>query len=145
MCGIAGIWTTAPNTRDRLASQVEKMSEQLRHRGPDSDGVWIDRQAGIALAHRRLSIIDLTEAGSQPMISPSGRYVVTYNGEIYNFVELRGQLEACERRFRGGSDTEVLLHAVEQWGFEDTLERLIGMFAFALWDRQTRQLRLARD
>lgn len=123
------------------------MLEPIVHRGPDDSGRWIDADAGIALGHRRLSIIDLSPQGHQPMHSASGRYVVVFNGEIYNFEALRNELErsGASPRWRGHSDTEVLLAAVEAWGVEATLRRLVGMFAIALWDRQDRTLTLARD
>lgn len=121
------------------------MAEQLAHRGPDDHGAWVDADAGIALGSRRLAVIDLSPEGHQPMLSASGRFVVAYNGEIYNFKSLRARLEKEGARFRGGSDTEVLLEAVDHWGLERTLQELNGMFAFALWDRAERALHLARD
>jgi len=119
----------------------------IAHRGPDAQNVWTDAAAGIALGHRRLAIVDLTEAGAQPMTSASGRYVVAYNGEIYNHMELRRQIEAAGRApsWRGHSDTETLLAAIEAWGLEPALQRCIGMFAIGLWDREERVLTLARD
>jgi len=121
------------------------MTATLVHRGPDDSDLWVDPDAGLALGHRRLSIIDLSAAGRQPMASACGRYLITYNGEIYNFPELRAQLEEHGHSFRGHSDTEVLLTALAEWGVSATLGRLNGMFAFALWDRRERSLTLARD
>lgn len=121
------------------------MIQQLVHRGPDQEGVWIDAAAGIGLGHRRLSILDLSDSGRQPMVSGSGRYVIVFNGEVYNFAELRQQLASHGAEFRGGSDTEVLLMAIDAWGVDAALEAATGMFAFALWDRQERHLILARD
>lgn len=149
MCGIAGILDTTRSTgRDHLRSAVGRMTDCLRHRGPDSHGQHVDERAGLALGHRRLAIIDLSEAGAQPMLSKSGRYALVLNGEIYNFPELRKDLEVEGGPFlpwRGGSDTEVLLAAVEAWGVETALRRALGMFAFALWDAETETLHLARD
>lgn len=146
MCGIAGI---ALWHRDRqpLALDIERMTAPLVHRGPDDQGLWWDDEGGIALGQRRLSIIDLSPQGHQPMASASGRYVLSYNGEIYNFVGLRAELEAAglAPAWRGHSDTEVLLACMEAWGIEATLQRTVGMFAISLWDRQTRTLTLARD
>jgi asparagine synthase (glutamine-hydrolysing) len=121
------------------------MAAQLAHRGPDSFGSWSDENAGIAIAHRRLAILDLSPHGYQPMISSSGRFVVTYNGEIYNFAALKADLVSRGYAFRGSSDTEVLLAAVDEWGFEGTLSKLTGMFALGIWDAQERVLHLARD
>jgi asparagine synthase (glutamine-hydrolysing) len=123
------------------------MADAVAHRGPDDVGVWLDEGAGIALGHRRLAILDLSPAGHQPMTSDSGRYVIAFNGEIYNFREIQTELgeRNSGRHWRGGSDTEVLLAAISYWGVRDTLSRLNGMFAFAVWDRDTRTLTLARD
>lgn len=121
------------------------MAHALAHRGPDGEGLWYDRAAGIALAHRRLAIIDLSESGAQPMHSASGRMALTFNGEIYNYLALRKDLERSGHRFRSATDTEVLLEACERWGIEATLGKIRGMFAFALWDRRERTLYLARD
>jgi len=121
------------------------MTQQLIHRGPDDEGVWIDRDAGVVLGHRRLAIQDLSPYGHQPMTSASGRYVVAFNGEIYNFRSLQFELEGLGYTFRGHSDTEVLLTVVEAWGIEPALTRFIGMFSFVLWDRQERVLTMVRD
>jgi asparagine synthase (glutamine-hydrolysing) len=146
MCGITGFMDGAGScTRDTLRSIAEDMTATLRHRGPDDGGVWIDLAAGLALGHRRLSIIDLSPAGAQPMLSSCGRYAIVFNGEIYNFEELRPELVSRGQRFRGSSDTEVILAAVSQWGIAGALKRFNGMFAFALWDRMDRVLHLARD
>jgi asparagine synthase (glutamine-hydrolysing) len=144
MCGIAGIVsaiTAVPNAADVVA----RMTGALLHRGPDSGGVWSDVDAGVFFGHRRLAIVDLTADGQQPMLSASGRYVIVYNGEIYNFRELRAELEQAGRAFRGHSDTEVMLVAIEQWGLRQAVLRFTGMFAFAVWDREQRQLHLVRD
>lgn len=143
MCGITGYW----NKRGADASIVEQMALQIRHRGPDDSGIWLDEGPGLALAHRRLSILDLSPAGHQPMVSPCDRYILVYNGEIYNHQDLRTELEGEGGHFdwRGHSDTETLLAGLRHWGFEGTLKRLNGMFAFALWDKAERTLFLARD
>ena len=143
MCGIAGYWGGS-YLRTEVAAN---MACRIHTRGPDDNGTWTDKSAGLALAHQRLSIIDLSSAGHQPMQSPCGRYVMVYNGEIYNHLDLRADLEAEGGHFdwRGYSDTETLLAALRHWGLEKTLGRLNGMFAFALWDRQERSLFLARD
>ena len=122
------------------------MADSLTHRGPNDRGTWIDAEAGIGFGHRRLSIIDISAAGHQPMTSTSGRYVLTYNGEIYNHLDLRAELEVGGQiEWRGHSDTETLLAAIEQWGLAGALERTVGMFALGLWDREHRSLALARD
>jgi asparagine synthase (glutamine-hydrolysing) len=121
------------------------MSAALRRRGPDGAGVWVDPSVGIALAHRRLAVVELSDLGAQPMESRCGRFVITFNGEIYNFAALRKELAGRGFRFRGGSDTEVLLAAVSEWGLEGALPHMVGMFALALWDRVDRKLSLARD
>jgi asparagine synthase (glutamine-hydrolysing) len=145
MCGIAGFLSRRDVTWDDC---IIAMTDRLTHRGPDDAGRWVDPRARIALGHRRLSILDLSSQGHQPMVSPSGRYVITYNGEVYNYAELRCQL--TERRdgaamFRGHSDTEVILAAIERWGVSEAVARFAGMFAFALWDREERELYLVRD
>ena len=145
MCGIAGILTLA-----RIDEQsVARMIRPLAHRGPDDDGIWIDEDAGIGLGHRRLAIVDLSPAGHQPMLSANGRYVLTFNGEIYNHPELKLALEKAgavpEGGWRGHSDTELFLEAIATWGLEETLGLSVGMFAFGLWDRKMRTLSLVRD
>ena len=141
MCGIAGLW--APGTRD-IEVVAGAMADAIAHRGPDSSGTWSDATAGIALSHRRLAIIDLSPHGHQPMISASGRYVITFNGEIYNYRALRCELLGTQS-FQGDSDTEVLLAAIERWGIAGAVDRFIGMFAFAVWDRAEQALTLVRD
>jgi asparagine synthase (glutamine-hydrolysing) len=143
MCGLAGFLT--PGRIGAGAAVAARMSDALKHRGPDDADIWHDADAGIALAHRRLSILDLSPEGHQPMRSAGGRFVVAFNGEIYNFRRLRAELEPLGHRFRGHSDTEVLLAAVEQWGVREAVARAAGMFAFALWDRERRELTLGRD
>src|SRR5207249_2776773 len=146
MCGIVGVLGERVSTEGTgLFDVVRGMTDTLRHRGPDDGDLWLDERAGIALGHRRLSIVDLSVEGRQPMISGCGRYVTTFNGEIYNFPDLRSELSARGHSFRGGSDTEVMLAAFTQWGVVPALERLNGMFAFAVWDRERRILHLARD
>ena len=146
MCGLAGfIDTSGEKDNQLLAAVVSEMAQTLRHRGPDDDATWTDAQAGIALGFRRLAILDLTESGRQPMHSRCERYVIVFNGEIYNHGDLRQQLEVEGHPFRGRSDTEVILAAVSQWGLQRALQTFNGMFAFALWDRRERQLHLVRD
>ncbi len=146
MCGIVGFWDPRGSSgAETLSDLVRAMANAIAHRGPDGDGVWVDPAAGIALGHRRLAIIDLSTAASQPMASGNGRWLVTYNGEIYNHADVRRELEAEGRRFRTHSDTEVMLEAFDAWGVERALGRFIGMFAMALWDRQERKLTLIRD
>ncbi len=146
MCGIAGLMMRDPGLAEAsLREQMRRMTGTLRHRGPDGSGVWIDRPTGVALGHRRLAILDLTPSGAQPMVSGCGRFVLTYNGEVYNFQELRRELTLLGHRFRGQSDTEVVLAAIAEWGIESTVQRLNGMFAFGVWDREASTLTLARD
>jgi asparagine synthase (glutamine-hydrolysing) len=147
MCGFTGFLADSRFDRARLAPTAQAMADAIRHRGPDDSGVWTDAQAGIALSHRRLSIIDLSPAGHQPMASASGRFVIVYNGEIYNFAALRAELEAQRSAppWRGHSDTEVLLALIETRGVRAALEAVCGMFSFALWDARERTLVLARD
>ena len=145
MCGITGFWHRDGRAPNDPARVIEAMTATLSHRGPDDGDTWRDEDARLALGHRRLSIIDLSQAGRQPMISANGRLAIVYNGEVYNFAELRAELMRQGCRFRGHSDTEVILEACALWGIERTVPRLIGMFAFALWDRGERRLTLVRD
>jgi len=143
VCGLAGF--VDPRGRiDAPRALLAAMAGSLHHRGPDDHGQWFDPAAGVGLAHRRLAILDLSAEGHQPMVSPTGRHLIVYNGEIYNYRELR-RLLPDTLSLRGQSDTEVLLAAIDHWGLEHTLSQLVGMFAFALWDRQTRTLSLVRD
>ena len=146
MCGIAGFLdlSRTPDVRE-LEAIALRMADRLAHRGPDARGSWVDADAGVALGHRRLSVLDLSPLGRQPMESASGRYVLAFNGEIYNFRSLRGELESHGHAFRSRSDTEVILAAVTQWGVNEALRRFNGMFALALWDRRDHVLHLARD
>ena len=146
MCGIAGFWESpgALGGVD-LKQVVMRMAAALRHRGPDDQGIWADARKGLALGHRRLAILDLSAEGHQPMLSADGRYVLAFNGEIYNCDTLRGRLEKRGHTFRGHSDTEVMLAAFCEWGLLPSLVRFVGMFAFALWDRRARTLSLVRD
>jgi asparagine synthase (glutamine-hydrolysing) len=141
MCGIVGTW----NKFECYSDTIELAALRLTHRGPDDFGLWRDPGARIALGHTRLSIIDLSPAGHQPMISACDRYVIVFNGEIYNHLRLRSELGDAAPRWRGHSDTETLLGCFSAWGIEKTLKATVGMFAFALWDRSSRTLTLARD
>lgn len=143
MCGIAGILSFSAISADLLGSRVKAMTDAIAYRGPDADTRWVDAAAGLALGHRRLAIVDLTETGAQPMHSASGRFVICYNGEIFNAAEVARDLPGIN--WRGSSDTEVLLEACAAWGVETAIKRFIGMFAFALWDRKERSLYLVRD
>ncbi|MBI4694012.1 MAG: asparagine synthase (glutamine-hydrolyzing) [Gammaproteobacteria bacterium] len=144
MCGLTG-FLNFKGEAAALAARAGAMTEKLHHRGPDAGAVWCDAEAGIALGHRRLSILDLSPLGAQPMHSKCGRYVIAFNGEIYNFADLRRELEARGAAFAGHSDTEILVEGFAAWGLEQTLARTNGMFAIALWDRTERRLMLARD
>jgi asparagine synthase (glutamine-hydrolysing) len=144
MCGINGFYSKSSSTFNNV---ILKMNLAISHRGPDSNGVWTDKNSGIVLGHQRLSIIDLSKAGSQPMQSNSGRFILTYNGEIYNHLEIRQELEEHNSyiKWRGNSDTETLLEAIDCWGVEITLKKTVGMFAFGVWDKKSRGLTLAKD
>jgi asparagine synthase (glutamine-hydrolysing) len=144
MCGVVGVFD--PNQQlneDAMRQMINAMTSRIVHRGPDGMGLWLDPKATVAFGHRRLSIIDLTEAGQQPMISANGRWVIAYNGEMYNTSAIRELLG--EMKYRGHSDTEVLVEAFAQWGVEVTVSRINAMFAFAAWDTQENELWLARD
>ena len=143
MCGIAGLLTNGrvdPGT-------VGRMTDAVSHRGPDDQGIWIDEEAGIALGHRRLAVVDLSAAGHQPMASADGRFILIFNGEIYNHRDLRCEFEAAfgARQWRGTSDTETFVEGIAHWGLDETLRRSVGMYAFGLWDRRDRLLHLVRD
>jgi asparagine synthase (glutamine-hydrolysing) len=152
MCGIVGFISYGESNFDRNEI-LKKMCASLVHRGPDAGGEWLDPKLGVGFAHRRLSILDLSTQGQQPMASISGRYVIVYNGEIYNFESLRAELDlhdkennqSSENKWRGHSDTEVILEAIERWGLEKAVKKFIGMFAFALWDKKEENLSLVRD
>jgi asparagine synthase (glutamine-hydrolysing) len=145
MCGIAGFWQRSGDDEQSLAGRARRMADTLRHRGPDDSGTWQDPEAGIALGFRRLSIIDLSPLGHQPMTSAENRYTVVYNGEIYNYLDLKKELLNAGHSFRGASDTEIFLACCSEWGIESALKRIAGMFAMAVWDAATRTLTLARD
>ncbi len=146
MCGIAGFFDPTHSTPPETSlEKVEQMAGALHHRGPDDQGSWIDAKVGLAFGFRRLAILDLSPAGHQPMLSSDGRYVIVYNGEVYNHSELRIELSNLGHTFRGHSDTEVMLAAIRQWGVEPAVRRFNGMFAIALWDRRERLLHLVRD
>jgi asparagine synthase (glutamine-hydrolysing) len=145
MCGIAGLWQRRGAAAAAVGPALRAMLEAIRHRGPDGEGHLLEPEAGLGLGHLRLAIQDLSSEGAQPMASASGRFVLVYNGEIYNVGALRSDLAALGWRFRGTSDTEIFLAALEQWGLEHALERAAGMFAMAIWDRERRDLTLVRD
>jgi asparagine synthase (glutamine-hydrolysing) len=147
MCGIAGVWD-APSESTCARIVASGMANAVFHRGPDDGGCWAEADGTVALAHRRLSIVDLSPLGRQPMISPGGRYVIVFNGEVYNHRELRRDLlgdKNFRSTFRGHSDTEVMLAAIEHWGLERAVQQFVGMFAFAVWDRKEHTLSLVRD
>ena len=154
MCGLTGFWQSKNFSKGTASAVAVQMADRIVHRGPDDSGVWVDEDSGIALAHRRLAIVDLSPAGHQPMVSGSERFVMVFNGEIYNHLSLRDELEKIPSpslskvggiNWRGHSDTETLLAGFEAWGIEATLKKTVGMFAIALWDKQEKVLTLARD
>lgn len=144
MCGLTGFFNSR-ETADRMTSIISAMTDRITHRGPDGSGIWCSHEDTIALGHRRLAIIDLTASGHQPMHSQHDRYVIVFNGEIYNYLDLKKQLQSKQYTFSGRSDTEVILALILEYGLESTLQKLTGMFAFALWDKQDKILHLARD
>jgi len=145
MCGLAGFFSTRDWGSDEMRRIVSRMTDTIAHRGPDDSGTWVDSAAGVALGFRRLAIVDLSALGHQPMLSASGRYVIIFNGEVYNHRNLRRELESSGLRFRGHSDTEVILAAFDHWGIQGAVPRFIGMFAIAVWDVSRRELSLIRD
>ena len=145
MCGFAGIMTTASLRKDALEAIADTMSARIAHRGPDDTGCWAEPSAGLAFGFRRLAIIDLSAQGHQPMRSPSGQYTLVFNGEIFNYEQIRRPLEADGWHFSGHSDTEVICAAFERWGIEVAVRKFIGMFAIAVWDASGRRLSLIRD
>jgi len=146
MCGIAGFLDLSQKSSDLvLLNQTKRMMDAIRHRGPDDSGTWVHAGQGIALGFRRLAILDLSPTGHQPMLSANERYVIVFNGEIYNFADLREQLTSLGHGFRGTSDTEAMLAGIVEWGLEGAVRRFNGMFSIALWDRQEQVLSLIRD
>lgn len=145
MCGISGFWAPPRYQREILLKQVSSMNDVLNHRGPDDTGIWLDERECIGLASRRLAILDLSASGHQPIVSSCGRFVIAYNGEVYNFGVIREALEREGKTFRGNCDTETIVEACATWGLSKTLQLLNGMFAFALWDRKEHTLSLVRD
>ena len=146
MCGITGFWNfSGSETNDKLSAVVNRMTNIIRHRGPDDSGIWVDQGSGVALGFRRLAILDLSPTGHQPMFSANERYVMVLNGEVYNYAELRSELDSAGCTFRGTSDTEVMLAGILEWGLEKAVARFNGMFAIALWDRHEKKLHLIRD
>lgn len=146
MCGLTGFWT-AFAVGQNFQEQLQRMTQQISHRGPDSDGFWLDDANGIAIGHRRLAILDVSSAGAQPMQAVSGRWILAFNGEIYNHLQLRAELEkeSLVPAWRGHSDTETLLAGFDVWGIRATIEKCVGMFAMAVWCRETQNLTLVRD
>ena len=142
MCGFTGYLSNHVEADRKL---VSLMSDRLNSRGPDSDGIWIEKEDGFAVGHKRLSILDLSDAGNQPILSRDKRYVLAYNGEIYNHQDLRKDFAFRNHNWIGTSDSETLVECISKWGLEKTLIKINGMFAFSLWDREKKELILARD
>jgi asparagine synthase (glutamine-hydrolysing) len=137
MCGFIGFLSNNTHSKEHLTDVTNRMLTPIEHRGPDSSGIWLDETLGITFGHRRLSIIDLSESGKQPMQSKSNRFVIAYNGEVYNFREIKKELDNVNYGlWKGSSDTEVILAAIEYWGIEKAVSKFIGMFSFALWDNK---------
>ena len=146
MCGFAGFLELAPTrSLDATLRLINEMSNRLTHRGPDNHGHWVNESGTVALGHRRLSILDTSQHGHQPMTSPCGRFVLAYNGEVYNHLELRRELLNGGANFRGQSDTETIVTAFSRWGIAETVKRSIGMFAMAIWDCDEQSVTLIRD
>jgi len=145
VCGIAGFVGRNNQETESSESVINEMLDSLAHRGPDDRGIWVDRHSRLVLGHRRLSIIDLSFLGKQPMSSIHGRYKIVFNGEIYNFKHIRKELEQFRTTFRGYSDTEVLLAAIEHWGIDAAIKKTVGMFAIAIWDSKNKTITLVRD
>ena len=146
MCGVTGFIDIRQNKKSYDSKKIiEKMTDTLKSRGPDDKGIWIDKKNNIFFGHRRLSIIDLSHLGKQPMISHNKRLVIIFNGEIYNFLDLKGNLLNENVKFTGNSDTEVLVEAISKWGVKKTLSKITGMFSFVIWDKKKKKLYLARD
>ena len=148
MCGVAGFLIDSEfSSSINYDAAIKKMTDSIKHRGPDDFGIWNSLSDGVYLGHRRLSILDLSEAGHQPMESSNGRFVIAFNGEIYNHLQIRSEIEKINKNisWRGHSDTETILSSFETFGIEASIEKFIGMFAFSLWDRKNKILTLARD
>lgn len=145
MCGLTGLFNTRPTEPTELPTQIRRMTASLVHRGPDDEGIWVDEPEGIALGFRRLAIVDLSVQGHQPMVSASGRFIMVFNGEVFNHRSLRAELEGSSPPFRGHSDTETILATFDRWGIAASIQRFVGMFALAVWDAERRELHLVRD
>ena len=146
MCGFAGIWDLKKKLRsNELISIVKKMRDALISRGPDDKNIWLDKKNNFCVGHRRLSIIEISKLGLQPMISRNQRYVIAYNGEIYNYLDIKKKLSNLGVIFKSNCDTEILLEAISFWGFEKALTKIAGMFSFSVWDNKMKKLFLVRD